>query len=102
MNKVEFPNKYYKLIKDTPALEEIEGLSPEELKAKIVSCEEKIYSIEKAKEADEKLNSAKALVKEYAAAYNEASAYEKAKVKYCIFVMEQRGYELKDQSDKNE
>lgn len=100
MNKTEFPNKYYKLIKDSPFVEEMDSSDLDALKAKIVECEEKIYNIEKAKEIDDKLNSAKELVKEYSAAYNEAAAYEKAKVKYCIFLMESRGHEIKSVEDE--
>jgi len=100
MDKRGFPEKYYKLIKDSPFMEEAESCSQEELKAKIVEAEEKMYNIEKAKETDENLIAAKNNLKEYSKAYREASAYEKAKVQFCLYVMESRGYSLAEKDDK--
>lgn len=101
MNKSEFPKKYLKILDGTPAMEEIESLSKEDIKSKIIKCEESLYNIEKNKSTDEKLNSAKALVKDYSASYREAAAYEKAKIQYCLFVMQSRGYELAE-TDKED
>ena len=92
MERKGFPDKYYKLIKDSTFVEEMDSADEATLKASIVSCEGSMYNIEKAKESDEKLNGAKALVKEYSASYREASAFEKAKIQYCLYVMESRGY----------
>lgn len=102
MDKRDFPEKYYKLIKDSPFIEEAESSSLEDLKAKIVKSEEKIYNIHKAKESDEHLNAAKNQVKEFSKAYREAEQYEKAKVNFCLYVMESRGCELADSEDKEE
>lgn len=102
MDKREFPEKFYKLIKDSPFVEEAESASLDDLKAKIVQSEEKIYNIQKAKETDDNLNAAKNQVKEFSKAYREAEQYEKAKVNFCLFVMEQRGYELADGKSESE
>ncbi len=95
MDKTAFPKKYYNKIKDSTFMEDVESLDTEELKAKIVKCEETIYTIEKEKENDDKLRAAKDLVKDYSAGYNDAAAFEKAKVKYCLFILESRGQEVK-------
>jgi len=99
MDRRGFPDKFYKLIKDSTFLEEAEGASIEELKSKIVQAEEKLYNIDKAKETDENLIAAKNNVKEFSKAYREAAAYETAKLKYCLYVMENRGYELSEKED---
>jgi|LakMenEpi03Aug12_release.lakeMendotaPanAssembly.Ray.scaffolds.fasta_scaffold772217_3 hypothetical protein len=99
MDKRGFPNKYYKLIKDSTFMEEAEAMDVDGLKAKIVQSEEKLYAIEKAKESDENFIAAKNRVKEFSSAYNEASAYEKAKLQFCLFVMESRGYEMAEKDD---
>lgn len=99
MDKRGFPNKYYKLIKDSTFMEEAESMSVEELKAKIVQAEEKLYAIEKAKESDEAFIAAKQRVKDFSSAYNETTAFEKAKLQFCLFIMESRGYEMAEKDD---
>jgi hypothetical protein len=95
----EFPKKYYKKLKGLSFMEEVDVKAPEEIKKEIVAAEERMYNLDKEMEADLRLQEAKEKVKEYAAGYREVAALEKAKIKYCLFVMESRGYELDKKED---
>lgn len=90
-----FPQKYLNKLKgSTEFLETVESLDTEEMKKKILECEQNIYEIENAKENDTKLTSAKTEAKEFAAPYTESKNIEAAKIKYCLFLLEQRGISL--------
>lgn len=97
-----FPEKWAKVLKKLPEFKDIaESSSTEDLKKIIVTCEGNIFSIEKEKSADIKLNSAKELVKEYSSSYNEAIKVQTAKIKYAMFVLEGKGVEI-GSSEENE
>lgn len=92
---VTFPEKYAKVLKELPEFKDIaDAASADELKKTIVTCEGNIYTIEKEKDDDSKLNSARELVKEYAAPYRDAIKVQTAKVKYALFLLEGKGEEL--------
>jgi hypothetical protein len=97
-DKVEFPKKYAKILKDLPEFKDTaDAASKDELKQIIVRSEGNIYTIEKEKEADAKLNGAKELIKEMSAPYKDSIKVQKAKAKYALFLLEQKGEDLDNQ-----
>ena len=97
-DKFDFPAKWAKVIKDLPEFKDTaDSASPEDLRKIIVESEGNIYTIEKEKSEDVKLNSAKELVKEYSASYRDAIKAQTAKVKYALFLLESKGVDLDNQ-----
>lgn len=95
---VTFPEKWAKVLKDLPEFKETaDASSSEDLKKIILSCEGNIYTIDKEKVMDHKLNGAKELVKEYSAPYRDALKVQTAKIKYALFLLEGKGEDLDDQ-----
>lgn len=95
-----FPAKWEKVLKSMPEFKETaDAASTEELKKIIYQAEGNIYTIEKEKEADEKLNAAKELCKDLSASYKEAEKYQKAKVKYALFLLDGRGEDLNSKEE---
>lgn len=68
-----------------------QSMSSDELKKELVNCECTIVQFEKDKEADTKLTAAKEEVKELASVYNETIKEHEAKIKYIVYVLEERG-----------
>lgn len=97
-DKNTFPDK---LLKKLPSgfTDEMESKSVEEIKKTLFDCEGNIYTIEKAKENDHKLNGAKDLVKDLSAPYTEGKTVQATKIKYCLYLLEGRGVVL-DKSDQ--
>jgi len=94
-NTVEFPAKYAKIIKELPEFKDTaDAASKEELKQIIVRAEGNIYTIEKEKQKDPKLNAAKEIIKDLSEPYRSAIKVQNAKVKYALFLLEQNGEEL--------
>lgn len=92
---VAFPEKWAKVIKDLPEFKDsADAASNDDLKKIIVTCEGNIYTIEKEKDADVKLNAAKELVKEHSAPYRDAAKVQMAKIKYALFLLEGKGVDL--------
>lgn len=96
--EVVFPNKLSKKL-PTGFTESVDGMSEEEIKRVIVESEGNIYTLENEKEKDSKLNAAKEVMKELGGGYRDAKATQTAKIKYCLFVLENRGTDL-DNNDK--
>lgn len=88
-----FPKRHEKWL-PTGFQESIESMDLDEIKAKIYESQAHAYEIDKAKEADEKLQQAKELVKELSAPYSDAQKVETAKAKYCFYVLEGRGVNI--------
>ena len=88
-----FPDKYLKKLTDE-FVSNANGMSEAELKKVIFESEGSIYGIEKAKEADNDLNDAKAKVKELSKTYREDKAEQTAKIQYALWVMESRGINI--------
>lgn len=97
----EFPAKDLKKL-PTGFIENVESMKTKEINEKILESEGHVYEVEKAKEEDEKLNQAKELVKELSAPYRETVSNEKAKIKYCIWALEQRGTPINKKVDDDE
>jgi hypothetical protein len=90
-----FPEKWWKILAKLPEFKETaDAASTEDLKKIVVECEGNIYTIEKEKEVDNKLNGAKELVKEYSAPYRDAINAQTAKIKYALFLLEGKGANL--------
>jgi hypothetical protein len=92
---VTFPEKWAKVLKDLPEFKDTaDAASAEDLKKIIVTSEGNIYTIDKEKDDDVKLNAAKELVKEMSAPYRDAVKVQTAKIKYALFLLEGKGVDL--------
>lgn len=92
---VTFPEKWAKVLKDLPEFKEIaDAASTDDLKKIIVTCEGNIYTIEREKDDDAKLNAAKEVMKDLSAPYRDASKVQTAKIKYALFLLEGKGVDL--------
>ena len=90
-----FPEKWAKVLKELPEFKDTaDAASTEDLKKIIVTCEGNIYTIDKEKDDDTKLNAAKDLVKEYSAPYRDAIKVQTAKIKYALYLLEGKGVDL--------
>jgi hypothetical protein len=97
-DEIIFPKKWAKIIKELPEFTDIiESAGTKELKKIIIECEDHLYTIEKEKEGDVKLNSAKELVKEYSAPYRDSMNVQTAKIKYIMHILEKRGISLNNE-----
>lgn len=88
-----FPEKYSKKISEE-FMDGINAMDTEEVKKKILEAESNVYEIENAKEGDKELFSAKEKVKEFSKPYSERKTEETAKIKYCLYILENRGVNL--------
>jgi len=86
-----FPEKYNKHLKASSFKEDANTMSEEELNKAIITCENGISQIEKAKEEDEQLTAAKEIVKDLNGGYRDAIMFETAKIKYSLYMLESRG-----------
>jgi hypothetical protein len=92
---VTFPEKWAKALSKMPEFKEMaDSASAEDLKKMVVTCEGNIYTIEKEKDADAKLNSAQELVKEFSEPYRDAIKAQTVKLKYAMFLLEGKGVNL--------
>jgi hypothetical protein len=92
---VTFPEKWAKVLKDLPEFKDnADAASTDDLKKIIVDCEGNIYTIDKEKDDDVKLNAAKELVKEMSGPYRDAIKVQTAKIKYALFLLEGKGVDL--------
>ncbi len=93
-----FPEKWAKVLKDLPEFKDTaDAASADDLKKIIITCEGNIYTIDNEKEMDNKLNSAKELVKEYSAPYRDALKVQTAKIKYALYLLDGKGVDLDNQ-----
>ena len=94
---ITFPEKWLKVLKDLPEFKDTaDAASADDLKKIIVTSEGNIFTIEKEKESDTKLNAAKEVVKEFSAPYRDAIKVQTAKIKYALFLLDGKGEELGD------
>ena len=92
---VTFPEKWNKVIEGLPEFKEAaDASSADDLKKIIVECEGNIYTIDKEKDEDQKLNAARELVKDMSAPYRDAIKAQTAKIKYALFLLEGKGVDL--------
>lgn len=93
MSDNDFPEKYKKLLNKLAGefMDTANGKTTDELRKEILSAEEAISEVERAKAGDHKLNGAKDLVKELSAPYRESLAVAQAKIRYAVHLIEGRG-----------
>lgn len=91
-----FPKKYMKKLDEFAQgyVETVESASTEELKKFILTSEQNIYEIEHEIENNVNLLKIKEECKREMAPFNEAKQTETAKIKYCLFVLENRAIKL--------
>lgn len=89
----QFPEKHLKKI-PTEFVDSVSSMDENEIKERILTCEQHLYEIDEAMDKDDKLNGAKENVKEFSKPYRETKQTESAKIKYCMFVLENRGVNL--------
>ena len=86
----DFPKKWASKLPD--GFEDtVLSLGSEEVKEKILKCEETLMTIEREMDADEKLAVLKESVKDLAGGYREAMNCERAKIKYLMHTRSERG-----------
>lgn len=71
--------------------EDLAGYDDAQLQAELVQCEANIHQVETDKAADEKLAGAKAIVKDLSAPYRDAISAQRAKIKYVLASLMERG-----------
>jgi len=85
-----FPKKFMKLLPD--GFEStINSYSNEDIKKSLVEYERSTSEVEKDRDNDIKLTAAKDLVKDLAGGYRDCLKALQAKIKYLIFVLDDRG-----------
>ncbi len=72
-------------------IDEVNGLDEKGLRDKVVTLSKEIEDIERAKEADADLAALKDRVKELAGAYSDAKKDKSNKLKYVLFLLEEKG-----------
>jgi len=85
-----FPKRLEKYL-PTGFEDSVNTMDDDELDATVVRCNKTIHSTEKEMEDDSKLNGAKDLVKDYSQAYKDVINTQKAKIKYIMCTLDQRG-----------
>jgi hypothetical protein len=90
IDKSGFPDKLKKLLPEN-FTDEIELKGTAEIKEEIIKAESLINETEKTMENDETLNSAKERVSDLKGGYTDVLKCQKAKIKYCFYLMNARG-----------
>jgi hypothetical protein len=72
----------------------INAMSAEEINDRILEAEGNIYKVEDDLSSNEKILDAKAELKEMTGPYRDTKKQEAAKIKYCLWVLEERGLEI--------
>lgn len=86
----DFPSKYEKKL-PTGFKEDADSFDVEKLKQTILESEGNIVSVDREMQNDEKLQGAKELLKDLSSAYREAKHAQTAKIKYCLYLLENKG-----------
>lgn len=96
MKEASFPEKYMKKLNTLAQgfTDAVDTADVDEIKKKLLTAEKNVYEIENEKEANLKLSELKEKMKEITAPYRDARAVETAKVKYCVFSLQQRGVKI--------
>lgn len=85
-----FPEKFKKLL--PPTFEDsVETMDDTEMESVIIKCEQVISTTETELDEEPTINGAKDLIKEKSGPYKDLINAQKAKIKYVLFVMQQRG-----------
>ena len=71
--------------------EDAAGMNGDQLRAEIVKAETSLRWVDQEMKADEKLQGARTLAKDFAASYGDAKKAQRAKIAYSLHVLEERG-----------
>ncbi len=93
MSYKEFPKKYTNKLPDDWA-DSINAMETEEIKKRILECENNIFEIEADLETNEFIVKAKEELKSLKEPFSEGKARENAKMKFCLFTLVERGVEF--------
>jgi hypothetical protein len=96
MSEKQFPSKFKKKL-ETYAQgysETVDSASTDEIKKFILTSERNIYEIENEKENNPKLVKMKEDLKSELAPFTEARGTEMAKIRYCLWTLENRGIRI--------
>lgn len=92
-----FPKKWAKILESMPEFKSTaDSSSVDELKKIIVTSEGNIYNVQNELLNDDKLNAAKALVKDFMGPYQDAKKVQMCKIQYALFRLSEKGTELGD------
>jgi hypothetical protein len=75
----------------TGYLDDVAGMSGAQLRGEIIKAETSIREVLKEQAADEKLQGARELVKDFVSGYNDAKKAQRAKIEYLLHLLEERG-----------
>jgi hypothetical protein len=75
----------------TGYLDDVAGMSGAQLRGEIIKAETSIREVMKEQAADEKLQGARELVKDFVSGYNDAKKAQRAKIEYLLHLLEERG-----------
>lgn len=91
-----FPEKYMKKLNTFAQgyVESVESANTDEIKRLILSSEKNLYDIEHEKDNNANLSKLKEDLKEVMAPYAEARQTETAKIKYCLWTLDQRNIKM--------
>ena len=71
--------------------EDIEEMSPEDLKKRIVDSESNLKETEQSRDNDEQLKGARELVKDLSEPYRDAMKVQRATQRYALLILESKG-----------
>ncbi len=75
----------------TGYIDDTSSMNGADLRTEIIKAETAIREMQKEMAADEKLQGARELVKDFVAGYNEVKKAQRAKIEYLLHVLEERG-----------
>lgn len=75
----------------TGYLDDVAGMDGAKLRSEIIQAESNIREILKEQAADEKLQGARELVKDFVGGYNDAKKAQRAKIDYLLHLLDERG-----------
>lgn len=85
--------KIEKVIKKLPSgfVDEAAGMDEEQLRSAIIDADASVRETEMTRDSDETLAAAKENVKDLSSGYRDAISTQRAKVAYCLHLLEERG-----------
>jgi hypothetical protein len=95
-----FPKKWLKILEGMSDFKEsADAAGVEDLKKIILTSEGNMFTINKAKDEDEKLNAAKEIIKDLSAPYKESLACQNCKIQYALFLLQGMGEDIGSSND---
>jgi hypothetical protein len=100
-NHPDFPDKWASKVPE-PWSHTAEGMTREEMEKEVVSCEMSIEATEKDVADDTKIQELKENLKYLQEGYKEVLGTQKAKIKFLLYLMNSRGYDVIVKRDESE